>query len=271
MRVTFIGHATVLLQMDGLNILTDPIWSERASPVRFAGPRRVHPPGLRFEDLPHIDLVLVSHNHYDHLDLPTLRRLERAHRPRFLLPLGNAAILERAGIAGGEDLDWWQGLEVAEGVRVTLVPSRHFSSRSLCDAWRTLWGSFVVQGPSGAAFFAGDTGFGGHFEEIARRFAPFRLAILPIGAYEPRWFMAPMHMSPADSVRAATILRAAVAVGIHHATFRLSDEGQTQASRDLDEAMGGTDPRMRFWHLDFGEARDVPESDAAFEVRFETP
>ncbi len=195
MRVTFVNHATVLVQMDGVNILTDPIWSERCSPVSFAGPRRVHPPGLRFEQLPPIDVVLVSHNHYDHLDLPTLERLAAGHRPRFVVPLGNRAIFDRAKVGNVEELDWWQSIEVREGIRVAAVPTQHFSGRGLSDRDRALWAGFVITGPAGAMYFAGDSGFGPHFEEIRDRYGPPRLALLPIGAYRPEWFMSRVHTS----------------------------------------------------------------------------
>ncbi|HUB07259.1 MAG TPA: MBL fold metallo-hydrolase [Myxococcales bacterium] len=257
LRVTFVNHATVLIQTAGLNILTDPIWSDRCSPVPWAGPRRVRSPGLRFEDLPPIDVVLVSHDHYDHLDLPTDRRLQQAFRPRFVTGLGNGKVLRRAGVPHATELDWWQGLDVAPGVRVTAVPAQHFSNRSLLDRNDTLWEGFVIQGPAGSVYFAGDTGYGRHFAEIRRRFGPIRLAVLPIGAYRPEWFMGPVHMSPAQAVRAQADLDAATAVAIHFGTFRLADDGQDEPVEALQRALERT-PKPRFWVLGFGEGREVP-------------
>src|SRR5437762_1303468 len=176
LRVTFINHATTLIQIAGVNILTDPIWSERTSPVSLIGPRRHRPPGIRFDDLPPIDLVLVSHNHYDHLDVPTLLRLQgRAESPSHIItPLGNGRLMARFGIRNVTELDWWQ----REG-NVTLVPARHFSARAISDRNRNLWGGFVIHGEKGNVYFAGDTGWGPHFADIGERFAPIRLALLP--------------------------------------------------------------------------------------------
>ncbi len=228
-RITWINHSTVLIQMDGLNLLTDPIWSERCSPVPFAGPRRHRNPGLRFEDLPPIDAVLVSHNHYDHMDLPTLRRLSDA---KIYVPLGNAALLRES-----RELDWWQHARLSDRVTLTCVPAQHFSARAITDRNRALWSGFVISGPSGHAYFAGDTGWGKHFDEIRQRFGPMRVALLPIGAYEPRWFMKPAHISPAEAVDAHLALEAQTSMGIHWATFHLSDEGELAPMHDLHAAV----------------------------------
>ncbi len=261
MRVTFVNHATVLVQMDGKNVLTDPIWSERCSPVSFAGPRRHRPPGLRFEDLPPIDLVLVSHNHYDHLDVPTLRRLAEAHRPAIVTGLGNRALLEREGIGGGVEIDWWQETRAA-GLRVTGVPARHFSGRGTMDRDATLWMGLVVHGSGGDACFAGDTGFGPHFAAIRERLGAPRLALLPIGAFRPEWFMRPVHMTPADALAAHCALGAAASVGIHHGTFRLADDGQDEPVEVLRGAIAeaGDDAARRFVTLEHGAGLDVPEA-----------
>lgn len=241
-RVTWVNHATLLVQMDGLNILTDPIWSERCSPVTFTGPKRHRAPGLRFEDLPPIDVVLVSHNHYDHMDLATLRRL---HAP-IVVPLGNTALLMRRGVGGSRDLDWWESTRVSDRVTVTAVPGQHFSARGLTDRNAALWCGFVISGPSGHVYFAGDTGWGKHFAEIAERFGPMRLAMLPIGAYEPRWFMKPAHISPAEAVDAHLILRAKTSIGMHWGTFRLSDEGEMDPARDVAAAVAAKgNPNVR--------------------------
>jgi L-ascorbate metabolism protein UlaG (beta-lactamase superfamily) len=262
MRVTFVGHATVLLQLDGINVLTDPIWAERASPVGFAGPKRVRPPGIRFDDLPPIHAVVLSHNHYDHFNLHTLRRLHRRHRPRFIVGLGNGALLARAGIEGAIELDWWQNVSVPGphgSVRVFAVPAQHFSSRGLCDRDANLWAGFVLRGSAGAAYFAGDTGMGPHFEQIRKRFGDLRLAMLPIGAYKPRWFMKDVHVSPAEAVAAHRLLGATTSMAIHFGTFPLGDDGQHEAVGDLDAALKDAGlTREQFWVVDFGEGRSVP-------------
>ena len=258
LRVTFINHATTLLQMDGLNVLTDPIWSYRASPLSFAGPARHRPPGIRFEDLPPIDLVVISHNHYDHLDLPTLRRLAEEHSPEILVPLGNAALLNSEDIAGGRELDWWQSHRVSDAVEVSCAPSRHFSGRGITDHGKTLWCAWVIEGSGGAVYFAGDTGYGPHFAQAAERHGPFRFALLPIGAYRPRWFMGPVHISPAEAVQAHMELRASTSMGIHFGTFSLADDGYQEPLDDLSRALGEHDPVPRFWTLKEGEGRYVP-------------
>jgi len=258
LRVTFVNHATVLVQMDGVNFLTDPIWSQRASPVFFAGPRRHRPPGLRFEDLPPIDAVLVSHNHYDHMDLATLRRIARRDRPAVFAGSNSAAYLARRGVPSARDLDWWDSAAVSAGVTVTAVPARHFSSRSPFDRDRMLWCGFVVTGPSGSFYFAGDTGWGSHFEQIARRFPGLRLAMLPIGAYRPRWFMAPAHIDPQEAVCAHRTLRAATSLAVHFGTFAQADDGEFEPQAALERALAGSGPRARFLLLDNGESAEIP-------------
>jgi len=277
LRVTFINHATALVQLDGINILTDPIWSDRASPFASVGPHRHRPPGIRFDDLPSIDLVLVSHNHYDHLDVPTLKRLQRRAEgpPHVVTPLGNGALMRRHGIAATE-LDWWQSAAVGASpaaeapastqvaptatTTITLVPSMHFCARGLSDRNRNLWGGFVVASKAGNVYFAGDTGWGDHFAEIAARFQPIRLALLPIGAYLPRWFMRPAHIDPAEAVEAHFVLKAQTSLAIHFGCFALGDDGEFEPVRDLEQAIAANgDPR--FWVLDHGEGRDVPPCD----------
>lgn len=259
LRVTFVNHATVLVQQDGVNLLTDPIWSERCSPFSWVGPTRVRPPGLRFEDLPPIDVVVISHNHYDHMDLPTLARLDAVHHPRFFVGLGNAPILARAGIERVTELDWWDAQPIAAGVRLHSVPVQHFSGRSLGDRDRTLWTGYVLEGPAGKVYFAGDTGFGPHFAAAAERLGPFRAALLPIGAFRPEWFMSPIHISPEQAAEAHEILDPVVSVAIHFGTFPLADDGQHEPVRRLAEALGRSGiPRRRFWVLGFGEGREVP-------------
>jgi L-ascorbate metabolism protein UlaG (beta-lactamase superfamily) len=257
--VTFINHATVLIQVDGLNLLTDPIWSRRGSPVTWAGPERVRPPGIRFEDLPPIDVVLVSHNHYDHLDVPTLRRLSADHSPKILSGLGNAKLMRNQQIENAHDLDWWQRVRLNDSARVTFVPAQHFSSRGMFDHHKTLWGGFVIEASRHRVYFAGDTGFGGHFAQIRDRFGPIDLALLPIGAYKPRWFMSPAHLSPQQAVRAHRILGARRSMAIHFGTFPLGDDGEHEPVEELREAL--EENRLTgedFWVPGFGEGRRVP-------------
>ena len=257
LRVTFVNHATVLIQMDGVNILTDPMWSKRSVPI--VGKRRRRPPGIRFDELPHIDAVLVSHDHHDHMDLPTLRRLAPRDAPRVYVGLGNAGFLQRKGVAGGRDLDWWQSEQIAPGVTVTAVPARHISGRGPFDQDRTLWCGFVVEGPSGSVYFAGDTGWGSHFEQIGKRFPNLRLALLPIGGFKPLYYMREQHLGPEDALRAHRALRAATTVPIHFGTFPDGDDGQTEALETLRAALAA-DPDLapRVVILDNGQSFEVP-------------
>jgi L-ascorbate metabolism protein UlaG (beta-lactamase superfamily) len=240
LRVTWVNHSTFLIQTERLNILTDPIWSERCSPVSFAGPRRHHAPGIRFEDLPPIDVVLISHNHYDHMDAPTLARLTREHHPRIVAGLGNAAFLKKALRHEAVDLDWWQSAELSPDVRVHAVPAQHFSSRGMIDRDANLWCGFVLETTHGPIYFAGDTGFGA-----------MRLALLPIGAFRPEWFMCSVHISPKDAVRAAQALDAATSIPMHYATFHLGDDGQDEPAQVLRQELLRT-PGVRFDVLDPG-------------------
>ncbi len=221
--LTLVGQSTVLIQVEGCNILTDPVWSERASPLDFAGPKRVRAPGIAFGDLPHIDLVLLSHNHYDHLDLATLQRLHARSAPRIVTGLGNGRLLRHRGMDGVVELDWWQCCTPARGVDVTYLPAQHWSSRSPFDRRRALWGGHAVQAGGACLYFAGDSGYGPHFAAIGRALAP-DVALLPIGAYEPRWFMQAQHMDPSDAVEAHRDLGASMSLGIHWGTFQLTDE-----------------------------------------------
>jgi L-ascorbate metabolism protein UlaG (beta-lactamase superfamily) len=257
LRVTFVNHATMLIQMDGVNLLTDPIWSERCSPLSFVGPKRHRPPGIRFSDLPPIDAVLVSHNHYDHLDIPTLWQMRVRFNPRVITPLGNSLLMSRHGIGGASELDWWREIPITDRVKVTLVPSRHFCARAISDRDRTLWGGFMISGPSGNVYFAGDTGFGRHFAMIAERFPAIRVAMLPIGAYLPRWFMQPVHISPEEAVQAHNILRASMSIPMHYGTFHLGDDGEMQPLDDLRAAIAANGTQ-NFRITDFGEGVEVP-------------
>ena len=226
-RLSYVGHASFLLQTAGRNILLDPVWSERASPFRWIGPKRVNDPGIAFADLPPIDAVLVSHGHYDHLDIATLSRLAAAHRPRAITPLGNDAIMRRHDPAiAAEAHDWGDRIDLGAGVSVTLVPTQHWSARSLSDRNMSLWASFVIETPGGRVYYVADSGYGEgrNFRLVRERYGPIRLAILPIGAYEPRWFMRNAHMNPAESVQAFIDCGAELALGHHYGTFQLTDE-----------------------------------------------
>lgn len=255
MRVTFVNHATVLVQMRGLNLLTDPIWSERASPFRNLGPRRHLAPGIAFEDLPPIDAVLVSHNHYDHMDLPTLRRLAERDDPLFLVPLANCAYFRTLPTGRCTELDWWEFSDVFPGLRLHAVPARHWSRRGALDTNRALWSGWVIEGAH-RVYFAGDTGYGEHFAEIRARLGPPDLAILPIGAYLPRWFMAAQHISPGEAVLAGDVLGAGVSMAMHHACFRLADDGQWQAQEEFEAMIVAREDRdVAFWAPAHGEWR----------------
>jgi L-ascorbate metabolism protein UlaG (beta-lactamase superfamily) len=287
MRVTWIGHATVLVQTAGLNILTDPIWSERASPFSFVGPKRVRAPGVRFEDLPKIDLVLISHNHYDHMDVPTLKRLWKRDRPVFVTSLGNDTLLRNAGIGGRHDmtdcgrcpgveaLDWnrntivegaamegWsrEPLGPAPIANVYVERNHHWGSRWGTDRNRALWSAFSVDTPAGKIFYAGDTGWGDGswlWEAAAR--GPFRLAIIPIGAYEPRDFMKTNHINPEEAVRIFETLKPARALGIHWGTIQLTFEPIDEPRRRLEalKRARGIAPE-RFIATEAGETFAVP-------------
>ncbi|HVZ08513.1 MBL fold metallo-hydrolase [Rhodopila sp.] len=239
-RISFVGHATFLIQAGGLNLLTDPVWSERVSPFRFAGPSRYNPPGIDFADLPRIDAILLSHGHYDHMDLETLCRLWDRDQPHVITPLGHASVL-RAGRSDYTvtEADWGDIIPLGGRARVTLVPAHHWTARWPWDRNKALWTGFVIEGLGGAIYFAGDTGFdnGRPFHHVMRRHGPPDLALLPIGAYEPRWFMGPQHMNPDDAVTAFRLLSARQALGYHWGTFRLTDEGPEQPAIDLAAAL----------------------------------
>ncbi len=257
-RTTFINHATLLIQMDGVNILTDPIWAERCSPVSWAGPKRRRPPGVRFEDLPPIDLVVLSHNHYDHLDLPTLGRLSKRDSPMMFVGMGNRSVLEDAGLdVNVIELDWWQRSKAAPPLDVHFVPARHFSARGICDRNVALWGGWMISGPSGRAYFAGDTGWDDHFAEIKKRFGPPDVAMLPIGAFRPRWFMSPVHIGPDQAVEAHRVLGARKTIPMHYGTFFLGDDGETEAIDALRAQIAEEGLAGEFAILDFGESVEI--------------
>ena len=250
--ITYINHASFLIRLPGTLILTDPIFSERCSPVSWAGPKRARPPGITLNDLPRPDIVLVSHNHYDHMDLPSLRAIARRHAPRFVTTLGNAAPLRRLGITATE-LDWWQDT-VIDGLRITATQARHFSARTPFDRNRTLWAGFMIQGEAGRVLFAGDSAAGGHWQTIRKRLGAPDVALLPVGAYEPRWFMAAAHMNPAEAVDAHLALQARQSIGMHFGTFQLTDEAIDAPVVALAEAAAALPPGQFVTH-GFGETR----------------
>ncbi len=252
--VTFINHSSVLIQTEGLNILTDPVWSKRISPFWGIGPKRYRPPGVHFEDLPPIDVVLISHNHYDHMDIPTLKRIQKKWKPRVYAGLGNARYLRSRGIRTGMDLDWWEKDVVTEGVAVVCAPGQHFSSRAFSDRNKTLWCGFVIETPHGDIYFAGDTGYGEFVERLHAKYPTFRLALLPIGAFRPEWFMGPVHVSPEQAWRMHHELDARTTVAIHHSTFHLADDHQDEP-KDRIEALrnAAPEPKPNFLVLENGE------------------
>lgn len=256
LAVTWIGHSTTVVELGGMTVLTDPIWSRYPSPVPASGLRRWVEPPVALEALPPIDLVLVSHNHYDHLDGPTVRRLA-ALQPtaHWCTPLGNAALLRRWGAREVVEMDWW-GERAIGRARVVCVPAQHFSARGLHDRNRTLWGGFAVQVGGRSMYFAGDTGYHPEFGAIGARYGPFDVLMIPIGAYEPRWFMRVVHMNPEEAVTALQDLGGGAMVPIHWGTFKLTDEPMDEPVRRIHTAWAaaGLDPG-RLWLLRHGETR----------------
>ena len=256
--VTWVGHATVLVQIGGLNVLTDPQFSERASPVSFAGPKRVVPPVPAIDQLPHIDAVVISHDHYDHLDIATVTRLaaQPGGPPRFFAGLGTKQWFAQLGIESVDELDWWDAVDF-KGVQFTFVPVQHWSKRSLWDANRRLWGGWVLRHPSFSFFFAGDTGYSKDFADLGEKFGGFDLAAIPVGAYAPRWFMSIMHVDPGEAVRIHRDVRARQSLGIHWGTFDdLTDETLTEPPEVLarERAKAGL-KEDDFFLLKHGETR----------------
>jgi N-acyl-phosphatidylethanolamine-hydrolysing phospholipase D len=255
--VTWIGHATLLVQFESVTFLTDPTWSNRPSPVPLLGPSRFVEPGLKMDDLPPIDFVLISHNHYDHLDLPTLRALAKRNADTvFFVPLGNGDLLRSNGITQVQELDWGQTASY-KGATIHCLPSQHWSKRSLTDDHKALWSSWAVTGEERRFYFAGDTGYFAGFEDIGKKLGPFDLAAVPIGAYEPRAMMRESHMNPEEAVRAALDLQAETALAIHFGTFDLSDEPLDEPPRRFKEAAADTAlGDERSWVLKIGETRE---------------
>ncbi len=237
LRVTFINHSTVLIQTEGINIITDPVYGERVSPFSFMGPKRHKNPGIRFEDLPKIDIILLSHNHYDHSDEPTLIKLTKRDAPLVITSLGVPLYLQKIGITNVIELDWWQEYSVREGLNIHAVPAQHFSSRGTVDRNTSLWSGFVIAATKGNIYFAADTGYAPIFKQIGEKFSEMRLSLIPIGAYKPRWFMSGVHVDPDDAVRIHQDVRSKQSIGIHWGTFKLTDEGMDDPAKDLFTAL----------------------------------
>ncbi|WP_143959781.1 MBL fold metallo-hydrolase [Litoribacter populi] len=232
-EITFINHASLLIQGGKVNILTDPIWSERASPISFAGPERLRKPGVKYQDLPPIHVVLISHNHYDHLDLETLINLKNDYDPLFIVPLGVDLLLKDNGIENVKAVDWFENIEMSQGNIVHCAPARHFSGRGLGDTNQTLWAGYVMELQGKKVYFAGDTGYGAFYKLIKEKLGSPDVALLPIGAYKPVWFMQPIHMSPEEAVMAHLDLEATQSIGMHFGTFPMADDGQAEPVEDL--------------------------------------
>jgi L-ascorbate metabolism protein UlaG (beta-lactamase superfamily) len=254
MQATFIGHSSFLIRLPGLTVLTDPVFSNRCSPTQLAGPKRVRAPGISLKNLPHVDLILLSHNHYDHLDVAALKALrKRFPAAKIITSLGNAAFLAKKGLHGAVELDWWQAHHFG-GTVVTATPARHFAARTLWDRNETLWCGFMLRHGGAKIYFAGDTGYTKFFRQIHSRLGAPDLALLPIGAYAPRWFMQAAHMNPADAVQAFKDLRAVRAVGMHFGTFQLTAEPIDEPEAGLQAALAAAGlPPQRFTTLDCGQ------------------
>lgn len=254
--VTFIGHSTVLLQTKGLNIITDPVFSKRIGPdlLPFAKFNRYRDPGVKISELPKIDLVLLSHNHYDHMDLKSLRFISVRDNPKILTSLGNSAYLKAHRVKGAIDMDWWDKHEINSEIRVCAVPAQHFSARAITDKNNTLWCGFVLETPMGNIYFAGDSGYSKLFSYIAKKYDNFILGLVPIGSYKPEWFMSPMHMDPYQAIEVHKELKIKTSVAIHFGTFKLADDGQDEAKDIITKVVSKSiTPKIDFRVLDTGQ------------------
>lgn len=253
--VTFVNHVTFLLQLPGLNILTDPQWSARTSPFSWLGPKRVRNPGIELDALPNIDLIIISHNHYDHLDLRTLEFLNNKFSPKIFIPMGDRRVLAKEQFKIVE-FDWWDAQNINDITRVNFTPMQHWSNRGLFDVYKSLWGSYVIEHNNKKIFFGGDGGYCSHFASIQQKFGAFDLSFLGIGAYEPRWFMQDMHTNPEEAVLAHLDLKSKLSIGMHFGTFQLSAEAIDQPLIDLDAAKKKLNIQSEdFITLEVGETR----------------
>lgn len=262
LRVTFINHSTVLIQTRGLNILTDPVWSKRVSPIKWLGPKRIKDPGISFELLPKIDLVLISHDHYDHLDIDTLVKLNKKFAPKIFSGLKIGNILRKSDKTFDcHEMGWWESYELRDNINIHFLPAKHWSGRhGFYNLNSSLWGSFVIETLDGNIYFAGDTGYDQHFKLIQKRFNKFRLSLLPIGAYDPKWFLADFHIDPNEAVIAHKELNSLYSIAIHYATFKLSDEDYNQPAIDLNKALIHHNINSsNFRIINEGQAWEVPK------------
>ena len=252
-QITWIGHDTFLIQVAGINILTDPMFSERASPFSFMGPKRIVPPPLRQDDLPPIQATIISHNHYDHLDAATIAKL--GNTVKFFVPLGMSNWFREMGLDNVTELDWWQSASLGP-IRFHCVPAQHFSMRTPFDANKTLWSGWVLATPVGSIFFAGDTGYSPDFKKIGQRLGPMRLSLIPIGGYMPRWFMKPMHLNPLEAVLVHQDVQSQQSIGMHWGTFNLTEEPLAEPPLFLEKVLNGKNIALdKFIILKFGETR----------------
>lgn len=276
--ITWIGHATMLVHIGGLTVLTDPIFSERASPVQFAGPKRYQPPGIALANLPHIDAVLLSHNHYDHLDTASVKALnaQAGGPPLFIVPLGVKKWFAEQGITRVQQMDWWDTTTVktaAGQVDVHFTPVQHWSARGLSDRRATLWGGYALLAKDFHLYFSGDTGYSQDFADTQKHFAAqqtealgggFDMALIAVGAYEPRWFMKDQHVNPEEAVQIHLDLKAKRSVGVHWGTFDLTDESLDQPPKDLDAARAAKNlPQAAFDVMAIGQTVKVPRRNLA--------
>lgn len=253
--VTFINHNSLLIQIDGVNIITDPIYSDRTSPVSWAGPKRVKAPGVKYEDLPPIDLIIISHNHYDSLDTPTIHRMMKDHPAKVLIGLGSKHYIDVEFRDRVIEMDW-QDEHKFKDLTLVFLPTQHWSKRTLTDLRKSLWGSFAIFG-SKKIYFVGDTGYFHHFKEAGEKYNGFDLALIPIGAYEPRWFMKNAHINPEESFKVHQDLKSEFSIGIHYGTFQLTDEAIDDPIKDLTKVLKENPQAKPFIVLENGESHTL--------------